>query len=129
RHRNWSFSLGWRIHTGSRYTEQGENVFILVPDSPRRVLRSILPPYNGETLPAYHRLDLSAFYDFGSTKNRSLKGQLGLSLLNLYGHQNILERRYLVRRRTQAGIIAKVDELNQLGLGLTPNLQLRLAFK
>ncbi|MEL7160697.1 MAG: TonB-dependent receptor, partial [Bacteroidota bacterium] len=123
----WSFSVAWRVQSGARYTEitevatrrQGEEA-LLVPRPQRG-------DPNAASLSVYHRLDLSAFYDWG--RKGGLNGRIGLSLLNLYDQENSLERRYLIQLAGQEALqpreFAAVD-VDRTGLGFTPNLRLSL---
>ncbi len=77
-HNNWSFSVGWRIHSGSRFTAPGEARLLARGGGQDPLIRLIRGPNNAETLPAFHRLDLSAFYAFGATASRGLKGRVGV---------------------------------------------------
>ena len=61
-----------------------------------------------ERLPAYHRLDLSAALKFS---NENVKGEFGLSILNVYSRVNIQSKRL------------KTDELDDLING-APGAQL-----
>ena len=74
---------------------------------------------NGERLPVYHRLDLSARYNFRLGKS---KGDFGLSLFNLYNHKNIWYKEFDV---SESPIL--VTDINYLGL--TPNLSLNIQIK
>lgn len=127
--KGWSASVGWRIHSGVRYTESRAVQTRLRPGSDRQVTRLETGPVNGARLPAFHRLDVSVFRDFTPAGKRWY-GRVGLSILNLYGRENILERRYLV---TETGLAAPNrfarEELDRLGLGFTPNLSLRVGWK
>ena len=47
-------------------------------------------PRNSSRLPAYHRLDVSASYNFSIGK---VIGQIGLSIFNVYGRENVKTRK------------------------------------
>jgi hypothetical protein len=127
--KGWSASIGWRIHSGVRYTASKEVLTQARPGSDRLVTRLETGPVNGARLPAFHRLDVSIFRDFAPPGKR-WNGRIGLSILNLYGRENILERRYLVN---VTGLPApdryELEELNRFGLGFTPDLSLRIGFR
>lgn len=123
----WSFSLGWRLHTGSRYTAP-ETVTIRSRPNSDPVIRLRQGPLNGATLPAFHRLDLSAFYDFSPKKPTGWRGRIGFSLLNLYNQDNVLERRYFVRLDPREEPSFKVEQLDKIGLALTPNVMVKIGF-
>ena len=75
---------------------------------------------NSSRLPEYFRADLSARYQWELAGDMSL--QLGLALWNITGRKNTLNRFY---RAGPDGIPEPVD---QLSLGFTPNMVLRLYF-
>jgi hypothetical protein len=43
---------------------------------------------NSNRIPDYHRLDISATYEFKKNKNRRLKQSLNFSIYNIYGRRN-----------------------------------------
>jgi len=127
-HQNWSFSLGWRIHSGNRFTAPGE---IRVrsragDDTPIIIVRP--GPLNASQLPAFHRLDFSVFYNFPRSGDRGLAGKVGFSLLNLYGRNNSLGRQFLVQYDADNEQRIKIETVDKLGLGFTPNLVVKVGF-
>lgn len=124
-HERWSFTAGWRLHSGQRYTD--------VEDVALRglsVARLLNGPANEAVLPVYHRLDASAFYVWTPKSNRSWRGELGVSLLNIYGRENYLERRFLVQDTGQSFPNRFVPTaFDKVALGFTPNFTIRLAFR
>jgi outer membrane cobalamin receptor len=127
-HKNWSFSLGWRIHTGSRYTLPGQ-IRIRTRNGDAVPIINVRPgPLNTEKLPPFHRLDLSAFYDFTSPNDRGLIGKVGFSLLNLYGRNNSLGRQFLVQYDNENDPPIYIEQVDKLGLGFTPNLVVKVGF-
>ncbi len=78
-------------------------------------------PANSGSLPDYFRADLSARYQWELAGDTSL--QLGLALWNLTGRKNTLNRFY---RSGTSGVPEPVD---QLSLGFTPNMVLRVYFR
>ncbi|MEM6772573.1 MAG: TonB-dependent receptor, partial [Bacteroidota bacterium] len=93
----WSFSLGWNFQSGKPFTplESVELDEIEDGDEVDYLAFGELGTLNSARLPAYHRLDLSALYTFGRKNNRGPTYQLGVSLINVYGRDNLVERRYL----------------------------------
>lgn len=73
---------------------------------------------NGSRLPVYHRLDLSAHYQFEAGK---LKYDIGLSIFNFLGRQNVWYVEYDFSRDP-----VLVSEINYLGF--TPNLSFGVKF-
>jgi len=83
---------------------------------------------NSRRLPLFHQLDLTVMYTVQTKKK--WKWKIGLSCLNLYNKNNVMDRAYEV--------ITSVDDNNELKfnlysidkyyLGITPNAMLRLEF-
>lgn len=110
---NYNFALGWFWHTGKPYSSinsDGEMV-----------------SYNSETLPNYHRLDVSGFYQFKDNKKRSYK--IGASIYNLYNRQEVISKE-LERDFAELGdfLTPKYSVQNYYSLGITPNVFLRISF-
>ena len=77
---------------------------------------------NGNNLPVYHRLDFSATYDFKIGDSPNTKYRLGLSILNAYNQENILNREF----RTTNSLNNRLINSDIAGLGITPNLSFRV---
>ncbi|XLS29165.1 TonB-dependent receptor [Flavobacteriaceae bacterium M23B6Z8] len=75
---------------------------------------------NGERLPAFARLDLSASYRLLLTKKIPM--QLSVSVWNVLDKQNVLNNFYRVNNEDEA------QEFTQRSLGLTPNVLVRVYF-
>lgn len=114
---NFSFSLAWVWKTGTPYSpvKRIENNGNLV-----------FGDLNSKRLPPYHKMDLSSSYSFNFDKNKKWKGKIGFSLLNLYDRTNYLRRSY---GSVWDGFRYTVQESEQLSLGMTPNLVLRIFIK
>ncbi|TXF90134.1 TonB-dependent receptor [Neolewinella aurantiaca] len=125
----WSASVGWRIHSGIRYTEFRKVLTEVWPGSDWLVNRLEVGPTNEARLPAFHRLDFSVFRELVPTGKRWY-ARAGLSVSNLYGRRNLLERQYLV---SATGLPAPnrydLEEVDRTGLGFTPDLSLRIGFR
>jgi hypothetical protein len=122
---NFQFSLGWKYRSGIPFTQASG--FVNGPDGAFIEYEAI----NAETLPAYHRADFSALYQFPlSKKNPALKGKLGFSLLNLYGRENQLSRTFglFYYDDENNNSVLEVGEINRFSLQTTPNFVLRLNF-
>ena len=84
----WHFSSSWIYGSGRPYTEF--EVGYLTDDIGRVTDFAVVKTNtNAGRLPDYHRLDLSAAYDFNWGNN---KGQVGISVFNVYGRKNIKTR-------------------------------------
>ncbi|NAS31125.1 TonB-dependent receptor plug domain-containing protein [Flavobacteriaceae bacterium R38] len=117
--KNWEFSLGWNYRTGAPFTDaEGFNT-----TNGDINFGSI----NAERFPDYHRLDASATYKFNISKNGNWRGRLGVSLLNIYNRQVPLSVFYRVDENpvTQE---QELEQLEQLSLGITPNIVFRIYF-
>ena len=115
----FDFSLGWNFRTGTPYT----NALGLEDDG----FTIDYDKINDGRLPNYHRLDFSATYKFNMSKNQKWKGKLGLSLLNLYGNKNILNRTYRVRLDSVDSEYY-LQETEKRALSITPNIVFRVDF-
>ena len=114
-------SLGWNWRTGIPYTKATGLV-----DTPNGTVINF-EETNGDRLPNYHRLDISATYDFNFSENRQWGGKLGFSLLNIYNQKNLLSKTYEKRQGTiETGEVLR--EINKISLGLTPNFVFRIEF-
>lgn len=80
--RRWSFGAAMVVASGTPYTRV-ERFYMLG----NHVL-SDYGPHNGERLPPYVRLDLSASYDFSVGRGR--RSGINLSLYNVTAHDNVL---------------------------------------
>jgi hypothetical protein len=109
---NYTLAMGWFWHTGKPYSALSDE--------------GQIQKYNAQTLPNYHRLDISGFYQFQDTKMHTYK--IGFSIYNLYNHQEIiskeLERKYNTITDYNTPRYAIQD---YYALGITPNLFLRIA--
>ncbi len=117
--KNWELSLGWMYRTGSPFTPA--NSFNSTTGDIN------FGPINSLRLPNYHRLDTSVLYNFVSSKKNNFRGTVGVSLQNIYSRQVPVSVSYRVDQNAVTG----QDELNriqQLSLGLTPNMTVRLYF-
>ncbi|GAA4279420.1 TonB-dependent receptor [Aquimarina mytili] len=110
------FSLGWFWRSGSPFTDAA-----LINEEIE------FGSANARRLPEYHRLDISGVYRFNFNKNESWKGQLGISILNLYNRQVPISVSYRADENPNTGEV-ELEVLRQQSLGLTPNLVFRMFF-
>lgn len=80
--KNWTVSANWLFTTGSatsypvsKYRIQGNDIYVYAERNSYRI-------------PNYHRLDLSANYDFKKNENRKYKQSINISLINAYARKN-----------------------------------------
>lgn len=112
-----TFTGTWIFATGKPYTEPigieeetiGERFTIS---------RVIVGEKNGARLPDYHRLDLSAIYDFELGES---KATLGLTIFNVYDRKNVWYKEFDV-------IEGEIVETNVQLMGLTFNLFFNIKF-
>jgi len=86
KYRKWLFALTWVYATGRPYTAPAGGYEVIFPDGTSEDFITI-GNRNVWRLPDYHRLDVSATFnfDFGG----KLDGALGVSLFNAYNRQNV----------------------------------------
>lgn len=115
---NWTFAGTWVYSTGKPYTAPvgGYSLGLLDGNTFDYVH---VGEKNGQRLPAYHRMDLSATNHFDLGK---ASGSIGFSIFNLYGRKNIWYKEYEV---VEGDLIENNIEL----LGITPNLFLNFNLK
>lgn len=108
----WSLALSWNMMSGLpvRTPRQEE---IDNPDGPD-VLNI---PYSGR-FPVQHQMDLSATYQF-SKPGAPWRGVIGLSIMNVYNRQNVINV-------FQQNVIT--TDAIRYGLGFAPNLQVKFTF-
>lgn len=121
------FSLGWRFRSGLPYT-----VKTAEKNSDDR-LKIKFSDLNTERLPNYTRLDFSTRYKFYLNRDKNIKGQLGLTIQNIFNQKNILSRDYEIQTlitglgndREEKDVLVETDKLS---IGFVPNLCFRVNF-
>ena len=84
---------------------------------------------NSGRLGKYHRLDFSSSYNFNFKKNSNWKGEIAISVLNIYNRKNELSRTFEIgESENQDTDEIEIREVNLTSLGITPNLMLRVKF-
>ncbi|MFY0625066.1 MAG: TonB-dependent receptor plug domain-containing protein [Reichenbachiella sp.] len=106
-------SIGFNWHTGRPYTAP-------LPGTPVTDGKINYEFPNSSNLNNYFRLDVSVKYKFDMGKKA--RGQVGFSVWNLTNYQNTISRYFRV------GENQEVEEVNQSGLGITPNIMFRVDF-
>lgn len=109
----FSLAAGWFWHSGKPYSEL--NPAGQVTD------------FNSQSLPAYHRLDLSAAYEVFHKNENTLK--IGFSVYNAYNNHVVIsrefERSYL---SVDDFITPRYAVRDYYSLGITPNVFVRMGF-
>jgi outer membrane cobalamin receptor len=110
---NFLFNAGWFWHSGKPYS--------IINNSGQ------ITSYNSEKLPDYHRLDVSASYQFTSKKEVAYK--IGISVYNVYNHDDIISKEF---ERKYSSITdfntPRYTMQNFYTQRITPNIFLRISF-
>ncbi|MCG8386529.1 MAG: TonB-dependent receptor [Cytophagales bacterium] len=114
--KNLYLSLGWYFHTGKSFTNVVEDT-----NGPGPVSITF-DGINEDNLPVYHRLDFSAVYEFHANKNKNTRYRVGVSILNLYNRENLLNREF----RTTPSLENELIDTRIYSLGVTPNFVFRV---
>ena len=110
--KRWNLALSWSLMSGVPVYEADANDILNGQNA-----QDYSIAYSGN-FPAQHQLDLSASYRF-TKPSAGWRGVLGLSILNVYDRQNIIN-----------AFQENVDVNNPIryGLGFSPNIQLKISF-
>ncbi|WP_162126201.1 TonB-dependent receptor plug domain-containing protein [Flavobacterium phycosphaerae] len=108
---NYMLALGWFWHSGKPYSN--------IDDSGQ------ITSYNSETLPNYHRLDVSGSYEFKNKRGHTYK--IGISVYNLYNRNEIISKEF-ERKYSNLSDFAnpRYSMQNYYSLQITPNVFLRV---
>ncbi|MEP1097537.1 MAG: TonB-dependent receptor [Cyclobacteriaceae bacterium] len=120
--KRWKFSAGWQHSSGiPRYT----NTTFFPTPGPSTSMGSVEIPAetNDGRFPSQHQLDIAVVYDI-TPSHKKWRGSIGLSVLNVYAHENLVEQNFYV-----FGQVSRIPTLDQrYGIGFAPNLMLNLQF-
>jgi len=116
----WSFAATFIFSTGHPYTAPA-GVYNVTTLDGNKISYLSVSQKNGERLPAYHRMDISATYDLLKTDATKI-GSISFSLFNVYNHRNTWYNEYYIRGNQVVTTTVKY-------LGLTPNITLSLKLK
>lgn len=115
--KNLKLGIGINYRTGIPFTK---------PETANSVDTSFFPARisyespNSSRLPEYIRVDASASYGFDIS--RRIKANAGISLLNLTNRENLLNRYYRLSDTNE------IETVENVSLGITPNLSFRVSF-
>ncbi|MDZ4714856.1 MAG: TonB-dependent receptor [Cytophagales bacterium] len=114
----WNFAATFIFGSGKPFSEPAGKYDIGLLDGRSQSYIGV-GPKNGSRLPAYHRLDLSVhrFFPLG----KKLKGDLGISVFNVYNRQNTWYKEFDF---TQDPVL--ITQVTYLGM--TPNVSFNVKF-
>ncbi|MEM6841240.1 MAG: TonB-dependent receptor [Bacteroidota bacterium] len=120
----WTFSLNWMYGSGQPYSAPS------TLDTENGRTRLVYSERNSNRLPAYHRMDISAGYQFRIGQGQA---KVGASVFNLYNHQNIGDRAFILDRlgvyqRSRRASAVQLVPVDQLLLGRTFSLFFNIKF-
>lgn len=115
---DWTLAATWVYATGAPYTAPENQYAIELLDGNTRSYIHV-GDKNTNRLPNYHRLDLSMTKAF---KTENLRYEFGLSVFNLYNHDNVWYREYVLD--TSPIIVRDVTTL-----GFTPSVNFKISMK
>ncbi len=119
KYKKWLFAATFIYATGSPYTAPTAGYELITPDGSSEDFITI-GAKNALRLPDYHRLDVSATYnfDFGG----KLHGSLGASLFNVYNRQNVWYKEFEI-------VDEYLIETDVTLLSITPNVTFTIKLK
>lgn len=116
--RNWDFSASWLLATGKPYTAPEGIYQVTLPDGSEKTYFTPSAK-NGNRLPAYHRLDLAATYNFKIANK--FQCAVNASIFNLYNQKNVWYKEYQF-------VETEIVETDINYLGITPNINFSIKF-
>ena len=137
---DWEFSLSYIYKSGLPYTpadriviNRGQRDNSPRPPGPgnddfdpvEEFLRLDFQDPNSARLPVYYRVDVSVWHKFESKSGRT-KGEIGLSLMNIFDRRNTFNRNFFVGLNDMDRPV--LYERTKYFLEFTPNLSLRVWF-
>ncbi|MCB9500821.1 MAG: TonB-dependent receptor [Deferribacteres bacterium] len=116
----WNFAATWVFASGQPYTApEGQYNLDLLGDNTRSYYH--VSDKNANHLPDYHRMDISASYKMAVKNEHGFDGELGLSIFNLYNHNNVWYRKYDLE-------VSPIVITDVSMLGITPTLYVKVKF-
>lgn len=115
---SWDFSGTWIFASGKPYTAPEGGYTITLPDGTQKTFVTVSTK-NGNRLPDYHRLDLSATLNF--KLGQRIPCTLGFSIFNVYNRSNVWYKQFDIISNT-------IVETNVNYLGITPNINFTVKF-
>ncbi|MFT5886954.1 MAG: ferric enterobactin receptor [Arcticibacterium sp.] len=115
---NWDLAATWIYSTGRPYTSIIGAYDLTLLDGTSKTFTNPSDK-NANRFNPYHRMDVSATYNFRN-------GSIGLSVFNLYDKTNIWYKRFEIIEEAEVSILQTTDVTY---LGFTPNLSLSFRLK
>ena len=116
--RKWEFSANWIYGSGKPFTPIDKKM-------PEDTSPFDYQNINSSRLPAYHRFDISATYNF---KMGNTKAQVGGSIFNLYNRKNIKHKNFTIYHDDVPPQVEYYELRDVKSLGFTPNIQFNIQF-
>ncbi|MBC9795616.1 TonB-dependent receptor [Sinomicrobium weinanense] len=117
--KNLKLALGLNWHTGKPYTRPREGNEV----TERKTGNTInYNSSNSDRLPEFIRADLSSTYNFSISEK--VRATLGIAILNVLNKENTLDIYY----RLENDQSTEVQQVENLSLGITPNMTFRVFF-
>ncbi|MCF6129951.1 TonB-dependent receptor plug domain-containing protein [Flavobacterium sp. AS60] len=111
--KNFLFTTGWFWHSGKPFSTVNNS--------------GEITSYNSERLPDYHRLDISASYQFQNQKKNFFK--VGVSVYNVYNHSDLISKEFERKYASLSDFITpRYTMQNYYTLGIMPNVFFRVNF-
>lgn len=125
---NFKCSLGWRLASGRTYSLK-ENFELRPPPNGQMGsfnIFPIIPELNSGRLPNEHRLDATVSYSILPKNGANWRGNIGLSLFNIYNQDNVYNRSFFIENKFSAPPV--LTYTNKADMGFTPNFVVRFEF-
>jgi len=90
-YKKFKFALGWRWHTGKPFSKA-----IDIKEDSSGEMFLIYDGINQYRLPNYSRIDFSSTYNFNISKEKNIRARIGVSVLNIFNQENIINRSYTI---------------------------------
>ncbi|MDX2001460.1 MAG: TonB-dependent receptor [Chitinophagales bacterium] len=119
KYKRFDCSVTWLFSTGKPYTSPEGGYELTLLDGTSVDLISVSDK-NSKRLPNYHRMDISANYNFPTKTGGNFA--IGLSIFNLYNRKNVWYKQYNIDS-------GQIIETNVNYLSLTPNVSLNYRFR
>ncbi|UGU14597.1 TonB-dependent receptor plug domain-containing protein [Sinomicrobium kalidii] len=117
--KNLKLALGLNWHSGKPYTRPQEGNEVTERETGNTINYH---PSNSDRLPQFLRADLSSTYNFSISEG--VDATLGIAILNIFNKTNTLDIYY----RLEDDQSTEVQQVENLSLGITPNMTFRVFF-